>query len=150
MYFAENSDQTQFYMTVDGQPNAVYSPDQKPAIVATQNTVEQWTVQNRSLENHEFHIHQIHFLVQSQNNFGNQPLAPGVTGQYLDMIEVPAWDGVSPNYPSVTLLMDFRGAVLGDFVFHCHILNHEDLGMMNIIRVTTPNGAAATAHPRSP
>jgi FtsP/CotA-like multicopper oxidase with cupredoxin domain len=31
--------------------------------------------------------------------------------------------------------MDFRGPDIGDFVFHCHILGHEDLGMMAIERV---------------
>jgi FtsP/CotA-like multicopper oxidase with cupredoxin domain len=31
--------------------------------------------------------------------------------------------------------MDFRGDVVGDFVYHCHILGHEDAGMMAIIRV---------------
>jgi FtsP/CotA-like multicopper oxidase with cupredoxin domain len=31
--------------------------------------------------------------------------------------------------------MDFRGPVTGDFVYHCHILGHEDAGMMAIIRV---------------
>jgi FtsP/CotA-like multicopper oxidase with cupredoxin domain len=35
----------------------------------------------------------------------------------------------------VTLLMDFRGNLTGDFVYHCHILSHEDKGMMAIIRV---------------
>ena len=38
-------------------------------------------------------------------------------------------------YPSVTLRMDFRGPDIGDFVYHCHILDHEDGGMMAIIRV---------------
>jgi hypothetical protein len=38
-------------------------------------------------------------------------------------------------YPQVQLLMDFRGFVVGDFVFHCHILGHEDLGMMAIEQV---------------
>ena len=50
------------------------------------------------------------------------------------MIQVPAWDKKGP-YPSVTLRIDFRGPDIGDFVFHCHIVNQEDLGMMNIIRV---------------
>ena len=63
-----------------------------------------------------------------------------ITGQYLDMVEVPNWDGNPAHpYPSVTLRIDFRGNDIGDFVFHCHILNHEDLGMMNIIRVVRPN-----------
>jgi FtsP/CotA-like multicopper oxidase with cupredoxin domain len=83
-------------------------------------------------------MHQIHFLVESQNNFAanGMPQAPDITGQFADMVEVPAWNG-DPNtpFPSVTLLMDFRGMDIGDFVYHCHILGHEDLGMMAIIQV---------------
>ena len=41
------------------------------------------------------------------------------------------WDLI----PSVKLRMDFRGPEVGDFVYHCHILEHEDGGMMAIIRV---------------
>ena len=145
LYFSENSDQTQFYMTVSPQTPAPFNPNAPPAISAMQGTVEQWTVQNRAQENHEFHLHQVHFLVQSQNNFAinnNAPQAPADDGQYLDMIEVPAWDGNSAHpYPSVTLLVDFRGQDIGSFVFHCHILGHEDLGMMNIIQVV-PQPAA--------
>jgi FtsP/CotA-like multicopper oxidase with cupredoxin domain len=37
--------------------------------------------------------------------------------------------------------LDFRGPDVGDFVYHCHILDHEDQGMMAIIRVL-PNGKA--------
>jgi Multicopper oxidase len=44
------------------------------------------------------------------------------------------WNGVS-HYPSVTLRMDFRGPDVGDFVYHCHIRDHEDGGMMAIIWV---------------
>jgi multicopper oxidase len=32
--------------------------------------------------------------------------------------------------------MDFRGLDIGDFVYHCHIAEHEDDGMMAIVRVT--------------
>jgi FtsP/CotA-like multicopper oxidase with cupredoxin domain len=56
----------------------------------------------------------------------------------LDTIDVPFWDNVkNPNgpVPQVRLLMDFRGMDIGEFVYHCHILNHEDQGMMAIIRV---------------
>lgn len=153
LYFSENSDQTEFYMTVFPQTPAVFNPNMPPAITATQGTVEQWTVQNRALENHEFHLHQVHFLVQSQNNFAinGQPQSPADTGQYLDMIEVPAWDGNPAHpYPSVSLLVDFRGQDIGSFVFHCHILGHEDLGMMNIIQVVPAPAAQnipISAHP---
>jgi FtsP/CotA-like multicopper oxidase with cupredoxin domain len=138
LYFSENASQTQFFITVDGQKPVVFSADLPPAVVTTQGSVEDWTIENRAQENHEFHFHQIHFLVLSQNNFqnnGSQPVQ-AIEGQLLDMIEVPYWDG-NPNhpYPSVTVRMDFRGPDVGDFVYHCHILNHEDQGMMAIIRV---------------
>ncbi|HEX4783341.1 MAG TPA: multicopper oxidase domain-containing protein [Candidatus Sulfotelmatobacter sp.] len=42
--------------------------------------------------------------------------------------------GTGP-YPSVTVRLDFRGLDIGDFAYHCHILEHEDHGMMAIIRV---------------
>jgi len=95
-------------------------------------------VQNRTQEVHEFHFHQLHFLVESQDNFelNGSPQTPAITGQFLDMIQVPYWDGDPTHpFPSVTLRIDFRGNDVGDFVFHCHILEHEDKGMMNIIRV---------------
>jgi FtsP/CotA-like multicopper oxidase with cupredoxin domain len=119
---------TNFYITVDGQTPTLFSPDNPPAIVTTQGSVEDWTIENRTLENHEFHIHQIHFLALEQNG------VPVSNGQYLDTIQIPYWSGTGP-YPSVKVRMDFRGPLVGDFVYHCHILGHEDGGMMAIIRV---------------
>jgi hypothetical protein len=61
------------------------------------------------------------------------------------MIEVPNWDGNTAHpFPSVTLRIDFRGNDIGTFVFHCHILGHEDLGMMNIIQVVPATSSAAS------
>ncbi|RUL76132.1 multicopper oxidase family protein [Dyella choica] len=134
---------TAFFMAVEGRPKHVFDPSLPPDIVARQGTVEQWVIQNRTMENHEFHIHQIHFLIESQDNFeiNGSPQPPGIAGQYLDMVQVPYWDGNPQHpYPSVKVRMDFRGPDVGDFVFHCHILQHEDLGMMNIIRVV-PRGS---------
>ena len=59
---------------------------------------------------------------------------PVPNGDYVDTVNIPFWPGTGP-YPSVTLRMDFRGPDVGDFVYHCHILGHEDSGMMAIIRV---------------
>jgi FtsP/CotA-like multicopper oxidase with cupredoxin domain len=134
---------TNFFITVDGQTPTLFSPDNPPAIVTTQGAVEDWTIQNRTLENHEFHMHQIHFLVLAQNG------VPVPNGQYLDMINVPFWSGSGP-YPSVTVRMDFRGPDIGDFVYHCHILAHEDGGMMAIIRVNPANSAAGAHAPVQP
>jgi FtsP/CotA-like multicopper oxidase with cupredoxin domain len=103
--------------------------------------VEQWNIQNVAQENHEFHMHQIHFKVLSQDNFeaNGAQQAPAVTGQFLDMIETPFWTGKNTvPIPQVELLMDFRGMDIGTFVYHCHILSHEDLGMMATIQVNAP------------
>jgi FtsP/CotA-like multicopper oxidase with cupredoxin domain len=139
LFFSE--DDQYFYITVDGETPEPYSMDAPPAIVTTQGTTEDWTIENRSAENHEFHIHQIHFLLMGRNG----KKVSGEEKQMLDTVDIPFWSGTGP-YPSVTVRMDFRGPDVGDFVYHCHILDHEDGGMMQIIRVlpkTTDGGTAA-------
>lgn len=185
VFFEEHEDGTQFFMsTLSCTPSSdprcqasaqfpagidvLFDNNNPPAIVTTQGSVELWHVQNHARENHELHQHQIHFRVQAQLNFAanaqgqpgaGQP-APGLTGQFADMVEVPFCGGdpavnvtlpdgrvvqeacLTANnggppipYPQVDALMDFRGPDIGDFVFHCHILGHEDRGMMAIERV---------------
>ena len=124
---------TNFFITVDGATPTLFDPNNPPAITTTQGSVEDWTIQNRAEENHEFHLHQVHFLLMAVNGV---PVPPSQQ-QYYDTIQVPFWSGTGP-YPSVTVRADFRGPDIGDFVYHCHILGHEDGGMMAIIRVLPP------------
>jgi FtsP/CotA-like multicopper oxidase with cupredoxin domain len=131
---------SQFFITQvsAGQPRLVFDNNNPPAVVTKQGAVEQWNIQNVAQENHEFHMHQIHFKVLSQDNFeaNGAQQAPAINGQFLDMIEVPFWTGKNNTpIPQVELLMDFRGMDIGTFVYHCHILSHEDLGMMATIQV---------------
>ncbi len=131
---------SQFFITQvsAGQQPIVFDNNNPPAVITTQGAVEQWNIQNIAGENHEFHMHQIHFKVLSQDNFevNGAQQAPAINGQFLDMIEVPFWNGKSNvPFPQVELLMDFRGMDIGTFVYHCHILSHEDLGMMATIQV---------------
>jgi FtsP/CotA-like multicopper oxidase with cupredoxin domain len=126
---------TNFFITADGAQPTLFDAVNPPAITTTQGSVEDWTIENRSGENHEFHIHQVHFKLLAVNGSA----APVSQQQMLDTIQVPYWDGKSP-YPSVTVRMDFRGPDVGDFVYHCHILGHEDNGMMAIIRVLPGSG----------
>ncbi len=103
-----------------------------PNIVVHQGDVEDWTIENRSPEDHVFHIHQIHFIVQAVNG------KPVNDPTERDTIDVPYWSGTGP-YPSVKLRMDFRDPnTVGTFLYHCHILKHEDLGMMGSIQVLPP------------
>jgi FtsP/CotA-like multicopper oxidase with cupredoxin domain len=121
---------TNFFITVDGATPTLFDPNNPPAITTTQGSVEDWTIQNRAGENHEFHLHQVHFLLLAVNGVP----VPAAQQQFYDTIQVPYWSGTGP-YPSVTVRADFRGPDIGDFVYHCHILGHEDAGMMAIIRV---------------
>jgi len=133
LYFSED-DSGAFYITVQGQTPKVYNPDDPPSIVTHEGAVEDWILENRSTEVHAFHIHQIHFLLMEKNG---QPVpVPSVR----DTVVVPYWDGVSPQYPSIKVRMDFRDPeIQGIFLYHCHILDHEDGGMMSKIQVLPAN-----------
>ena len=61
-----------------------------------------------------------------------------------DTINVPHWSGSGP-YPSVTLRLDFRDpGIVGTFVYHCHILGHEDNGMMAALQLLPAGIPTAT------
>jgi len=144
LYFSEHphdpsnpNSPTDFFITVDGEQPKLFDPAATHAdIVVNQGDVEDWIIENRTEELHAFHIHQIHFLLKEWNGI---PLDE----PYLrDTINVAYWDGHSPQYPSVRLRMDFRDPnVVGTFVYHCHLLEHEDGGMMGLIQVR-PRSAA--------
>jgi FtsP/CotA-like multicopper oxidase with cupredoxin domain len=144
LYFSEKlldpnnpNSATEFYLTVDGQTPAPFDPSSGvPNIVVKQGTVEDWIIENRSNELHAFHIHQLHFMLLDY-------LGVPVNEPFLrDTVNVPYYDGKALVYPSVRLRMDFRDPnVVGDFVYHCHLLEHEDNGMMGLIRVE-PAGRA--------
>jgi FtsP/CotA-like multicopper oxidase with cupredoxin domain len=128
---------TTFFITEVGQTPTVFTMDQPPNITVHSGTVEDWVVENRAQEDHIFHIHQIHFQVLEVNG---QPVNdPAIR----DTVDIPYWNGSGP-YPSVKVRMDFRDPnVIGTFVYHCHILEHEDGGMMGEILVL-PGGSAST------
>jgi FtsP/CotA-like multicopper oxidase with cupredoxin domain len=133
IYFAEatngSNGPTEFFITVDGQTPKLFSMSDPPAITTTVGAVEDWNVENRTGETHAFHIHQIHFLFMAVNGVAQ------ADPQLRDTVVVPAWSGTGP-YPSVSLRMDFRDPdIAGTFVFHCHVLDHEDAGMMQKIQV---------------
>ena len=100
-----------------------------PNIVVHEGDVEDWVVENRAREDHVFHIHQIHFRVLEIN--GKSVDDPTMR----DTVDLPYWTGTGP-YPSVKLGLSFRDPkVVGTFLYHCHILKHEDMGMMGEIQV---------------
>jgi FtsP/CotA-like multicopper oxidase with cupredoxin domain len=134
LYFSESSDGSQFFITVSGDTPKVYDPHDPPAIVTQQGAVEDWIIENRSTEVHAFHIHQLHFIELEVNGVATNDWA------LRDTVVVPYWDGVSTQYPSVKVRLDFRDPeTVGTFLYHCHILDHEDGGMMAKIKVQPAN-----------
>jgi FtsP/CotA-like multicopper oxidase with cupredoxin domain len=132
---------TQFFITVDGQTPAAFDPgSQVPNIVVHQGDVEDWIIENRSTELHAFHIHQIHFLLLDWSGTPvNEPFL-------RDTVNVPYFNGRTLRYPSVRLRMDFRDPdSVGTFVYHCHLLEHEDGGMMGLVRVEPAQAPAQPA-----
>ncbi len=120
--------QTLYYSdqnTINGQ---AYDPAGAPQFYAQSGTVEEWTIVNDSAQVHTFHIHQIHFLVEAIDGVKQSQ-------EFVrDNVNVPAASAGGPG--SVTLLMDFTDPrVIGTFLLHCHILSHEDAGMMAKIHV---------------
>ncbi|HLY05858.1 MAG TPA: multicopper oxidase domain-containing protein [Rhizomicrobium sp.] len=136
---------TTFFITVNGQQNEAYQVNEPPKIVTYKGAVEDWTIENRAQEIHEFHIHQIHFQVIAVNGVP----VPEKKRQWYDTYQVGYWDGKSKRYPSITVRMDFRGDVVGEFVYHCHILDHEDGGMMANILVLPASGGGGPTHQAS-
>ncbi|MDQ3915733.1 MAG: multicopper oxidase family protein [Actinomycetota bacterium] len=114
--FSESNDGDTFYIN-----ERVYDPDRIDTTVEFPST-EEWTVTNTSGELHVFHIHQLDFLVEEING------VPQPVNGLQDTITLPV-DG------EVKLLIPFtKKTMLGEFVYHCHILGHEDNGMMaNIV-----------------
>jgi FtsP/CotA-like multicopper oxidase with cupredoxin domain len=134
LYFSESDDGKQFFITVAGQAPKIYDPYDPPAIVTSQGSIEDWVVENRSTEVHAFHIHQLHFMVLEVN--GKPVNDPTIR----DTVVTPYWDGQSSRYPSIKLRLDFRDPeTVGTFLYHCHILDHEDGGMMAKIKVVPAN-----------
>ena len=95
-----------------------FAPNAAPITSARIGTYQHWRIVNQTSELHPFHIHQVHFLAYAENGV---PLAHP---EWLDTVNVP-YRG------SVDVILDFTDPVIkGMSVFHCHLLNHEDKGMM--------------------
>ena len=106
-------DQNGFYIN-----DKKFAMDAEPMTSARVGTYQHWRIVNRTAELHPFHIHQVHFLAYEENGV---PLAHPA---WLDTVNVPVGG-------TVDVILDFTDPVIkGMAVFHCHLLNHEDKGMM--------------------
>ncbi len=138
-------DQTDFYI-FERKPGAVlrtYGMGDAPTIVVKAGTTEEWVIENWTNELHTFHIHQLHFRVLDVD--GQAQAAPAL----LDVVEVPYATATGyrskegPVRPGrVRIRMTFPAELAGDIPFHCHLVDHEDNGMMAVLRILKPGASA--------
>lgn len=116
------------FFAIDGR---AFDPDRVDQVV-TLGTTEEWVIRNSSSEFHPFHIHVNDFQVMSVNG---EPMPLNRNDTY----------SLPPNGEIVirTQFLDFTGK----FVYHCHILAHEDFGMMAVVEVVEPGAATPVATP---
>lgn len=127
---------------VDGKP---YSPDDARELILGQ--VEEWTLTSLA-GSHPFHIHVNPFQVVKILN--PQGVDVSVTGeaddpQYANL--KGTWKDTLFVKQGYKLFVRTRyERYIGEYVLHCHILDHEDQGMMQNVQVLLPDGTGGAAH----
>jgi FtsP/CotA-like multicopper oxidase with cupredoxin domain len=106
-----------FVPMIDSHPFDHERVDQRVNLGAT----EEWVLRNTSSDTHPFHIHVNDYQVVSING------EPVDAYSWEDTTPIPAFGELVIR----TRFLDFTGK----YVYHCHILSHEDLGMMGIVEV---------------
>jgi FtsP/CotA-like multicopper oxidase with cupredoxin domain len=118
-----------------------------------EGVTEQWTINNNSTSVHPFHIHVNPFKLTDVNTDALEgPTAPYSgflpayfsmrQGHYMDTLLVPPQ--VENKIGAFTMQSRFL-RFIGTYVLHCHILGHEDAGMMQLVQVIPAPGAPGTA-----
>ncbi|MFI8260709.1 multicopper oxidase family protein [Streptomyces sp. NPDC085665] len=129
--YTENAAGTEFY--INGK---TYDPN-RIDFTSRLNTVEEWTVQNNTDEQHSFHVHTNQFQLMSTNGVPADP-----SHGWYDTVTVPVRGSVVIR----TRFRDFTGRT----VLHCHILNHENMGMMAVLDIVRKGAPNSTPSPHTP
>jgi suppressor of ftsI len=116
-----------------GINDTIYQPTNLPVAIPW-GQVQEWTLVNTTTSLHTFHIHQTDFTIMSVNGEprderllrDNVPL-----GVHRDSAGKLVGD-------TVVVRFTFEPIAAGPFVFHCHVLQHEDEGMMHNVCVYDP------------
>jgi FtsP/CotA-like multicopper oxidase with cupredoxin domain len=146
LYFSQND--SEFFITEDASTakgtmapvEAAFSMRSGPSIYVPNGSVQEWKIENRATEAHAFHMHQIRFRVLKRYPASLTTNSSEKLDEFTlrDTVDLPAYSGTGTP-PSVTIRVYFNEPdIRGNFMYHCHILEHEDKGMMGIVRVVDP------------
>ena len=150
--------QTPAKFQVDGKS---FDPDRIDRVLRL-GSVDEWTLKS-AFVSHPFHIHVNPFqVVKILDPNGKDVSAPdavddaggsvdlqyrGLKGVWKDtlMVKNIANPAGAPGGEYTVIVRTRYQRYIGDFVLHCHILDHEDQGMMQIVRVALPDGSGGTS-----
>jgi FtsP/CotA-like multicopper oxidase with cupredoxin domain len=132
---------------LERKPNAVLKPyimGDPPIITVPAGTTEEWTVENWTNELHAFHIHQVHFRVLEIDGkrLDDPPLLDTVTVPFATASGYRYRDEGPVRPGRVVIKLFFPPTLAGDIPVHCHLVDHEDNGMMGVVRVLPAAGAS--------
>jgi FtsP/CotA-like multicopper oxidase with cupredoxin domain len=124
-----------------------YKPDRIDQLLPL-GGVEEWKLSTVNAFGHPFHIHVNPFQISkiindatgedvSENGDANEPQYANLKGSWKDTLFI------RQGYTAYVRTRYRR--YIGDFVLHCHILDHEDQGMMQNVRIGIPDGAGGIA-----
>ncbi len=150
------------FFEIDGQPYDGNRIDRTLAL----GGVDEWTMKSNFVS-HPYHIHVNPFQIVkiiapdgktdvsapgAVDNFGKDsngnpvidPQYPGLKGVWKDTLLVKNLGAGPAGQYTITMRTRYQ-RYIGDFVLHCHILDHEDQGMMQNIRIAVPDGRGGVA-----
>jgi FtsP/CotA-like multicopper oxidase with cupredoxin domain len=129
--------QTRAFQLTDREINGRHLDPGRIDLAAVRDTVERWRVTNSDGVPHNFHIHGVSFQLSTVD--GSAPTA-----------DLAGWKDTILLRPHLTyeLLVPFGSATDPDtpYMYHCHLLYHEDEGMMGQFVVVAPGQSAGTPH----
>ena len=99
------------------------------------NNIEIWSLSNQTMVAHPFHIHDVQFFVLDRDGVSVQPYEAG----YKDVVMIAPQETVR----FITKFEDFADASM-PYMYHCHILMHEDDGMMGSFVVVDSTSIGVT------
>ncbi|WP_323121034.1 multicopper oxidase family protein [Burkholderia alba] len=101
----------------------IFAPH-RATLTSRRGDVELWTIRNETDMDHPFHLHGTQFQVVERERAGKTVSEP-----------YRAWrDTVNVGRDEIVRVLTMQPE-RGERMFHCHILEHEDLGMMGTLKV---------------
>ncbi len=104
------------------------------------NDAEQWDIWNFTVDGHPIHVHQVKFEVLSRAAIGGGPSIISDWRNRNNGVQTweNGWKDMVISYPGEITSIAAHFDINGLYVWHCHIVEHEDNEMMVPMCVGTP------------